>query len=154
MMALIKETDNFYLFDSHARDSSGIPDPSGTAVVMTFTNIIELEQYLYCLSMELHTNSFEIVPVQLNICKTFDRKIKCFKDQEYQRVRRSEEKESDKQVDLTKLMSIIKESDQRKLIARNKLGFKTIESLKKESSQRKLITINKLDFKMIESNKR
>jgi hypothetical protein len=46
MMALIKETDNFYLFDSHARDSSGIPDPSGTAVVMTFTNIIELEQYL------------------------------------------------------------------------------------------------------------
>ena len=63
MMALMKETDNFYLFDSHARDSSGIPDPNGTAVVMTFTNIIELEQHVYCLSMELRTNSFEIVPV-------------------------------------------------------------------------------------------
>ena len=69
---------------------------------MTFTNIIELEQYLYCLSMELHTNSFEIVPVQLNIWKNFDRKTKCLKDQEYQRVRRSEENECDKQARLNK----------------------------------------------------
>ena len=47
MMALIKQTDFFYLFDSHARDSSGMPDPNGTAVVMKFTNIPELEQYVY-----------------------------------------------------------------------------------------------------------
>ena len=52
--------------------------------------------------MELHTNSFEIVPVQLNICKTFDKKTKCSKDQEYQRVRRSEENECDKQARLNK----------------------------------------------------
>ena len=39
----------FFLFDSHARDSSGMPDPNGTAVVMKFTNILELEQYLYSL---------------------------------------------------------------------------------------------------------
>jgi hypothetical protein len=38
-------------------------------------------------------------------------------------------------LDLTKLMSIIKESGPRKLITRNKLDFKTIESLKKESGQ-------------------
>ena len=48
-MALIKQTDFFYLFDLLARDSSGMPDPNGTAVVMKFTNIPELEQYLYYL---------------------------------------------------------------------------------------------------------
>ena len=67
MMALIKQTDFFYLFDSHARDSSGMPDRNGTAVVMKFANILGLEQYLYSLSMTLHANSFEIVPAQLNI---------------------------------------------------------------------------------------
>ena len=49
MMALIKQTDFFYLFDSLARDLSGMPDPNDTAVVMKFTNIPELEQYLYYL---------------------------------------------------------------------------------------------------------
>jgi hypothetical protein len=85
MMALIKQTDFFYLFDSHARDSSGMPDPNGTAVVMKFANILELEQYLYSLSMTLHANSFEIVPVQLNIkhvCKASKQKSKCVKDRE------------------------------------------------------------------------
>ena len=38
MMAFIKQTDFFYLFDSHARDSSSMPDPNGTAVVMKFAN--------------------------------------------------------------------------------------------------------------------
>ena len=36
------------------------------------------------------------------ICKTFDRETKCFKDQVYQRVRRSEENECDKQARLNK----------------------------------------------------
>jgi hypothetical protein len=64
---ILEGYNEFFLFDSHARDSSGMPDPNGTAVVMKFTNILELEQYLYSLSIELHTNSFEIVPVQFNI---------------------------------------------------------------------------------------
>jgi hypothetical protein len=65
MMALIKQMDSFYMFDSHSRDSSGMPYPDGTAVVMKFTNIQELEQHLYSLSIELHANLFEIVPVLL-----------------------------------------------------------------------------------------
>ena len=69
MMALMKQTVFFYLFDSHARDYSGMPDPNGTAVVMKFVNILELEQYLYSVSMTLHANLFEIVPVQLDISK-------------------------------------------------------------------------------------
>jgi hypothetical protein len=55
-MALINEIDSFYLFDSHARDFNGMPNPNGTAVVMKFTNIIGLEQYLCSVSLKLHTN--------------------------------------------------------------------------------------------------
>jgi hypothetical protein len=80
MRALMKQADFFYLFDSHARDSSGIPDPNGTAVVMKFVNILELEQYLYSVSMTLHANLFEIVPVQLYICRASEQKSKCVKD--------------------------------------------------------------------------
>ena len=47
MMALIKQTEFFYLIDSHARDLHGMPNPNGTAVVMKFANILELEQCLY-----------------------------------------------------------------------------------------------------------
>ena len=42
-MALIKQTEFFYLIDSHARDLNGMPNPNGTAVVMKFANILELE---------------------------------------------------------------------------------------------------------------
>ena len=83
MMALMKQADFFYLFDSHARDSNGMPDPNGTAVVMKFANILELEQYLYSLSMTLHANLFEIVPVRLNVCNATEQKNDCVKDQEY-----------------------------------------------------------------------
>ena len=65
MMAIIKQTNFIYLFDSHARDISGVPNPTGTAVIIRFTTILELEQYLYCLSSELHSNSYEIVPIQI-----------------------------------------------------------------------------------------
>ena len=43
MMALIKQTEFFYLIDSYARDLNGMPNPNGTAVVMKFANILELE---------------------------------------------------------------------------------------------------------------
>ena len=70
-----------------------MPDPNGTAVVMKFTNIHELEQYLYSLSIELHSNIFEVVPVQLNICKASKQKTKHVNDQEYQNKRLSVETE-------------------------------------------------------------
>ncbi|CAB3978318.1 Hypothetical predicted protein [Paramuricea clavata] len=64
-MALIKQNDCFYLCDSHARDYMGMPCENGTAVVMKFDDISCLEQHLYSLSVELHSNLFELVPVQL-----------------------------------------------------------------------------------------
>ena len=81
-----------------------MPDPNnGTAVVMKFVNILELEQYLYSLSMTLHDNLFEIVPVQLNICKASEQKSKCVKDLVYvQKKRLLVENEGDKQARLKK----------------------------------------------------
>ena len=111
MMALIKQTDFFYLFDSHARDSSGMPDPNGTAVVMKFAKILELEQYLYSLSMLLHANLFEIVPVTLNICKSNcvkDRQTRLKKASEYKKRKQSEETDSERQIRLQKLSESIK----------------------------------------------
>ena len=99
MMALIKQTEFFYLIDSHARDFNGMPNPSGTAVVMKFANILELEQYLYCLAVALHTNSFEIVSLHLHKCGA-KQKAKCAKDQDYQKKRRSGETKLDRQLRL------------------------------------------------------
>ena len=46
MMALIKQTEFFYLIDSHARDLNGMPNPNGTAVVMN-TNLFEIVPLIY-----------------------------------------------------------------------------------------------------------
>ncbi len=113
---------------------SGIPDPSGTAVVKAFSNIIELEQYLYCLSTKLRGNLFEIVPVKLNMCNNSNQETKCVKDREYQRIKRSVETECDKQTRPEKASNYIEESGQRELTVRNKLDLKKIES-KKTSAQ-------------------
>jgi hypothetical protein len=67
IMALIKTTDCAYVFDSHARNCYGMPDPNGTAVVMKFADIYKLEEYLCSISLELNSELFEIVPVEFRI---------------------------------------------------------------------------------------
>ena len=62
-MAIIKQLNYFYIFDSHDRDLNGMPDPNGTAVVIQFSDVLELEQFLYSLSKKLHVNLFEVVPM-------------------------------------------------------------------------------------------
>ena len=64
MMALIKHMDCLYFIDPHGRNCLGMPDHNGNAVVMQFANMLELGQYLYRLSEALHSNLFEIAPVQ------------------------------------------------------------------------------------------
>ena len=139
MMALMKQADFFYLFDSHARDSNGMPDPNGTAVVMKFANILELEQYLYSLSMTLHANLFEIVPVRLNVCNAAEQKNACVKDQEYvQKKRLLVENEGDKQARQYNKRKQLKETDKERQIRLPKASV-----YKKGCSQRKLTVRNK-----------
>ena len=161
MIALIKQTEYFYLFDSHARDLHGMPDPNGTAVVMKFKNILDLEQYLYSVSMELHTNLFEIVPLQLNKHAASKTVAKSIRDKEYQKKRRSLETEGTKIARLRKAIDYkkrkqSKETDSEEQSRLKKDGeskkrrqfqeiesqrqkrLKKIESLKNKSSLKKL----------------
>ena len=64
VMGLMKFLDSFYVFDSHARNCSGMPDPNGTAVIMKCSTINILFEYLCDLAFELNTNIFEVVPVE------------------------------------------------------------------------------------------
>ena len=135
MMALIKQTEFFYLIDSHARDLNGMPNPSGTAVVMKFANILELEQYLHCLAVALNTNLFEIVPLHLHKCGA-QQKAKCAKDQDYQKKRRSVETELDKQLRLKnanvyKKRQQLNEIDSERQIRLHKVS----ESMKRKRSE-------------------
>ena len=57
MMAWIKQTEFFNLIDSHARDLNGMPNPNGTADVMKFANILELE-YTCITTSALRTENY------------------------------------------------------------------------------------------------
>ena len=63
IMALIRTVDCIYVFDSHARNDFGMPDPNGTAVVMKCAKVSELEHYLCFLSQRLNRDYFEVVPL-------------------------------------------------------------------------------------------
>jgi flagellar biosynthesis GTPase FlhF len=145
MMALIKQTDFFYLFDSHARDSNGMPDPNGTAVVMKFANILELEQYLYSLSMTLHANLFEIVPVRLNICKASEQKSKSVKDREYvQKKRLLVENEGDKQARLKKASEYNKRKQSKETDKERQIRLQKASEYKKRKQSEETDRLQKL----------
>ena len=84
------------------QETYGMPDPNGTVVVVKFKSILDLEQYLYSVSMELHTNLFEIVPQQLNKHTASKTTAKCIRDKEYQKKRSSLETKGTKIVGLQK----------------------------------------------------
>ena len=109
IMALIKQMESFYSINSHACGHDGMPDPNGTAVIMKFADILDLEQYLLSLSISLHTNLFEIVSVQLTATatnrqcsiETVNKKnFRLQKNREFNKRKREEESHSSKQVKL------------------------------------------------------
>ena len=64
IIALINTVDCIYVFDSHARNNFGMPDPNSTAVVMKCDDVSQLEQYLCSHSVQLNVECFEVVPVE------------------------------------------------------------------------------------------
>ena len=60
-MALIKQNNVALSIDPHARDLNGMLNPNGTAIVIKFTSILDMEQCLSSLSISLHVNLFELV---------------------------------------------------------------------------------------------
>ncbi len=55
-----------FSIDPHARDLNGMSNPNGTAIVIKFTSMLDMEQCLSSLSISLHVNLFELVAVQLS----------------------------------------------------------------------------------------
>ena len=53
----------FYVFDSHAGNSIGMPDMNGKAVLLDIRNIVSLENYLQLLATALIATFFEVVSV-------------------------------------------------------------------------------------------
>ena len=88
-----------------------MPDPNGNAVVMQFANMLELGQYLYRLSEALHSNLFEIVPVQftefVNNSSTknvnFAKSVRLLKNKEFQKAKWSMENDCERQKRLQKM---------------------------------------------------
>ena len=112
MMALIKHMDCLYFIDPHGRNCLGMPDPNGNAVVMQFANMLELGQYLYRLSEALHSNLFEIVPVQfVNNSSTknvnFAKSVRLLKNKEFQKAKRSMGNDCERQKRLQKMREYI-----------------------------------------------
>ena len=44
-MGIMKTADCTYMFDCHAHNCFGMPDPTDSAVVMKFADIFKLEEY-------------------------------------------------------------------------------------------------------------
>ena len=126
-MALIKQENSFYLFDPHARDANGMPHSNGTAIILKFETVVELEQHLCLLSMNLHVNAFEIVGVQLTLLSA---KQKSLKNIEYLERKRSEENEYEKQIRLQKANDYKKF----KLTVRDNYVFKTKTTMQKKTA--------------------
>ncbi|XP_047213329.1 uncharacterized protein LOC124863125 [Girardinichthys multiradiatus] len=64
-IAVFRDRDGrFGVFDSHSRNSAGLPHPNGTAVVMTFSNLTLMVEHLYKLFQNRGPNAtYEFVPV-------------------------------------------------------------------------------------------
>ena len=143
MMALIKHMECFYLIDPHARNCLGMLDPNGTAVVMQFANMLNLEQYLYTLSEALHSKLFEIVPVQfteivlnrLTKNVNFFHSVRLLKNREFQQAKRSKENDCEKQNRLQNMREYIskKRCEESDLARQTRLNAAKLSQKRKRS---------------------
>ena len=65
VMAVITKSDFLNLFDSHARNSLGIPDENGTAAVLKFSELDEFQNHVETLG---HCVNVRILKLHLSIC--------------------------------------------------------------------------------------
>ena len=62
-LSIIHSENNFYTFDPHKRNTCGLPDSSGGAVVLKFNSFEKLCLYIYELSNNLNTTDYELTPI-------------------------------------------------------------------------------------------
>ena len=153
MMALIKHIDCFYLIDSHVHNVVGMPDPNGTAVVMQFANMLDVEQYLYALSDALHSNSFEIVHVQFaefvnNSSTKNAQSVRLLEDREFQKAKRSKESDCGRQNRLLQKREYMnkKRHEESELARQTRLDGAKMYQKRKRSVEREKISLKRRGF--------
>ena len=73
MISIIHNANSgFYVFDSHARNSFGMPDINGKTVLLNLRNIFSLQNYLRLLATALNATFFEVVSVTFHNLNSSD----------------------------------------------------------------------------------
>ena len=70
--ALMKHHNHFYLFDSHSRDSRGLSVVDGTSVLLKFSDLFEVENYIQVFYLECHSmeqSYFQLQFIHFRICR-------------------------------------------------------------------------------------
>ena len=70
--ALMKHHSHFYLFDSHSRDSRGLSVVDGTYVLMKFSDLFEVKNYIQDFCLECHSmeqSYFQLQFIHFSICR-------------------------------------------------------------------------------------
>ena len=70
MVAIMKNDIEYFFFDSHECDKSGIPDvtETGADLLIKFSNLHQLATHICTLANKLKTQKFEIIPVKISHC--------------------------------------------------------------------------------------
>ena len=73
--ALIKHHNHFYLFDSHCRDSRGLGMVDGTSVLIKFSDLFEVGNYIQVFYLECHSmkqSYFQLQFIHFSICRELE----------------------------------------------------------------------------------
>ena len=70
MTAIMKNDSEYFFFDSHERDKSGMPviTETGAGLLMYFKSQHQLEAHISALANKLRVTKFEIVPIKISNC--------------------------------------------------------------------------------------
>ena len=63
----IYQNKKYFLFDSHARNTLGMPDTDGTSILLQFDDITELENYILQYTQYYHQNMFSITFIDIKL---------------------------------------------------------------------------------------
>ena len=70
----MKNHNHFYLFDSHSRDSRGLSVVDGTSVLINFSDLFKIENYVQVFCLECHSmeqSYFHLQFIHFSICREF-----------------------------------------------------------------------------------
>ena len=70
----MKNHNHFYLFDSHSRDSRGLSVVDGTSVLINFSDLFKIENYVQVFCLECHSmeqSYFQLQFIHFSICREF-----------------------------------------------------------------------------------